>query len=154
MIAAVTQNEYGASKNNQGTIAANALTKNIMAMSWKWSLVLGSAKITTDVTRSGSNQGQYDRSAAASGSRNLCGAMNMSLTIALERRGLRWRETELIYLNHRPSPWLTDDATPRSLEAVVRCHPTKLQPCPSKLIFLAPVGAPQFPSIGAPLPQF
>src|ERR1700733_11409083 len=35
MIAAVTQNEYGASKNNQGTIAANALTKNIMAMSWK-----------------------------------------------------------------------------------------------------------------------
>jgi len=38
----------------------------------------------------------------------------------LSDAGLRQRPTKLIYLNHRPPPWLTEDAAPRSLEPIVR----------------------------------
>ena len=38
----------------------------------------------------------------------------------LSDAGLRQRQTKLLYLNHRPPPWLTEDATPRSLEPIVR----------------------------------
>jgi hypothetical protein len=38
----------------------------------------------------------------------------------LSDAGLRCRPTKLIYPNHRPPPWLTEDATPRSLEPIVR----------------------------------
>jgi hypothetical protein len=31
------------------------------------------------------------------------------LTMRFSDAGLRRRETKLLYLNHRPSPWLTDD---------------------------------------------
>jgi len=37
----------------------------------------------------------------------------------LSDAGLRRHPTKLIYLNHRPPPWLTEDATPRSLEPIV-----------------------------------
>ena len=47
-------------------------------------------------------------------------ATGTDLTVALERRGLRRRESELVYLNHPPTPWLTEVATPCSLLAVVR----------------------------------
>jgi hypothetical protein len=33
---------------------------------------------------------------------------------------VRRRITKLLYLNHRSPPWLNEDATPRSLEAIVR----------------------------------
>jgi hypothetical protein len=38
----------------------------------------------------------------------------------LSDAGLRRRKTRLIYPNHRPSPWLNEYATPRSLEPIVR----------------------------------
>ncbi len=38
----------------------------------------------------------------------------------LRDAGLRRRTTKLIDPDHRPSPWLTEDAAPRSLEPIVR----------------------------------
>ena len=38
----------------------------------------------------------------------------------LSDAGLRCRQTKLIYPDHRLPPWLTEDATPRSLEPIVR----------------------------------
>ena len=38
----------------------------------------------------------------------------------LSDAGLRQHPTKLIYPNHRLPPWLTEDATPRSLEPIVR----------------------------------
>jgi hypothetical protein len=35
------------------------------------------------------------------------------LTMRLSDAGLRQQEPKLIYLNHRPPPWLTEDATQR-----------------------------------------
>jgi hypothetical protein len=34
----------------------------------------------------------------------------------------RQQQTKLLYFNHRPPPWCTEDATPRSLEPIVRCR--------------------------------
>jgi hypothetical protein len=31
------------------------------------------------------------------------------------------RQTKMLYPDHRPPPWLTEDAIPRSLEPIVRC---------------------------------
>ncbi len=42
------------------------------------------------------------------------------LTIRLSDAGARCRQPKLIYQNHRPSPWLTDDAPRRSLKPIVR----------------------------------
>jgi hypothetical protein len=42
------------------------------------------------------------------------------LTMRLSDAGLRRWPTKLIYPNHRLPPWLTEDATPRSLEPIVR----------------------------------
>jgi hypothetical protein len=42
------------------------------------------------------------------------------LTMRLSDARLRQRRTKLFYLNHRLPPWLTEDATPRSLEPIVR----------------------------------
>jgi hypothetical protein len=39
----------------------------------------------------------------------------------LSDAGLRRLPTKLLYRNHRPSPWLIEDAAPRSLEPIVRC---------------------------------
>ena len=33
---------------------------------------------------------------------------------------VREYKTELLYPNHRPTPWPTEDDTPRSLEPIVR----------------------------------
>jgi hypothetical protein len=55
----------------------------------------------------------------------------------LSDAGVRCRPTELIYPNHRLPPWLIEASTPRSLEPIVRCHPTKPQPCPPKLALFA-----------------
>jgi hypothetical protein len=44
------------------------------------------------------------------------------ITIRLSDAGERQRPTKLIYPNHRPSPWLTEAAAPRSLQPIVR-HP-------------------------------
>jgi len=38
----------------------------------------------------------------------------------LSDAGMRRRQTKLIYSNHRLPPWLAEDATPRSLEPIVR----------------------------------
>jgi hypothetical protein len=38
----------------------------------------------------------------------------------LSDAGWRQRQTKLIYPNHRLPPWLIEDATPRSLEPIVR----------------------------------
>jgi hypothetical protein len=38
----------------------------------------------------------------------------------LSDAGLRWRQTKLIYPDHRLPLWLNEDATPRSLEPIVR----------------------------------
>jgi hypothetical protein len=38
----------------------------------------------------------------------------------LSDAGLRQRPTTLIYSNHRPPPWFIEDATPRSLEPLIR----------------------------------
>jgi hypothetical protein len=38
----------------------------------------------------------------------------------LSDAGLRQRPTKLIYPDHRPSPWLTEDDASRSLEPIVR----------------------------------
>ena len=38
----------------------------------------------------------------------------------LSDAGVRRRQTELIYIDHQPSPWLTEDDAPRSLEPIVR----------------------------------
>jgi hypothetical protein len=54
---------------------------------------------------------------AASKSENLRKAL---LTMRLSDAGMRRRQTKLIYPNHRLPPWLTEDATPRSLEPIVR----------------------------------
>jgi len=42
------------------------------------------------------------------------------LTMRLSDAGLRRPKTKLIYPNHRPPPWPNEDATPRSLEPIVR----------------------------------
>jgi hypothetical protein len=42
------------------------------------------------------------------------------LTIRLSDAGLRRPKSKLIYLDHRFPPWFTEDATPRSLEPIVR----------------------------------
>src|SRR5882757_7616096 len=36
---------------------------------------------------------------------------------------LRRRQRKILYLNHRLPPWLNEDATPRSLEPMVRIQP-------------------------------
>jgi hypothetical protein len=43
----------------------------------------------------------------------------------LSDAGLHQRQTKALYPNHRPPPWLTEDATPRSLQPIVRrrCAP-------------------------------
>jgi hypothetical protein len=51
-----------------------------------------SAESTIDVNRSGKRQIWH-------------------LTMRLSDAGLRRRQTTLLYLNHRSSPWLTEDAT-------------------------------------------
>ena len=47
-------------------------------------------------------------------------AIKVDLTMRLSDVGLRRRQTKLLYPNHRPPPWLIEDATPRSLEPGVR----------------------------------
>jgi hypothetical protein len=42
------------------------------------------------------------------------------LTMRLSDAGLRRHESKLLYPNHRPTPWLPEDAAPRSLEPIVR----------------------------------
>jgi hypothetical protein len=73
------QNEFGALRSNPGIIAENALTKSSSEINWKCSLALGRKKMITDVTRFGSNHGQYFRIAAPRGRRSLCGAMDKRL---------------------------------------------------------------------------
>jgi hypothetical protein len=48
---------------------------------------------------------------------------NLDLTMRLIDAGLRRQPTKLIYADHRLPPWLTEDATPRSLEPIVRGLP-------------------------------
>ena len=48
--------------------------------------------------------------------------LDADLTMRLSDVGLRRHPTKLIYPHHRPSTWLTEDATPRSLEPIVRPH--------------------------------
>ena len=38
----------------------------------------------------------------------------------LSDAGLRRRQSKLLYPDHRSPPWPTEDATPRSLEPIVR----------------------------------
>ena len=45
----------------------------------------------------------------------------------LSDAGLCHCKTKLIYLNHRPTPWLNEDAAPRSLEPIVRRHLRQLR---------------------------
>jgi hypothetical protein len=52
-------------------------------------------------------------------SSNIVGAMNGGLTMRLSDAGMRRHPTKLIYFDHRSSPWLTEDATPRSLELLL-----------------------------------
>ncbi len=40
----------------------------------------------------------------------------------LSDAGLRYRQTKLVYPDHRLLPWPNEDATPRSLEPIVRRH--------------------------------
>jgi hypothetical protein len=37
---------------------------------------------------------------------------NCCLTVRLSDAGLRRRQAKLIYPDHRPTPWLTEDAAP------------------------------------------
>src|ERR1700730_8617723 len=50
-----------------------------------------------------------------------CASASCPLTMRLSDAGLRRRKTKLIYPNHRLTPWLIEDSTPRSLEPIVRC---------------------------------
>ena len=60
----------------------------------------------------------------------------------LSDAGLRQRQTKALYPNHRPPPWLNEDAAPRSLEPIVRWHPTKLRPSsPTSLTDPLPITA-------------
>jgi hypothetical protein len=45
----------------------------------------------------------------------------------LSDAGLQCQQTKLIYPDHPLRPWLTEDATPRSLEPMVRHFPRGLQ---------------------------
>ena len=42
------------------------------------------------------------------------------LTMGLSDAGLRQRQTKAVYPDHQPTPCLTEDAVPRSLEPIVR----------------------------------
>jgi hypothetical protein len=55
----------------------------------------------------------------------------------LSDAGLRRPQAKLIYADHRPSPWHTEDAAPRSFEPIVRSHgePIEIPDC-AQLIFL------------------
>jgi hypothetical protein len=46
--------------------------------------------------------------------------MAKDLTMRLSDAGLRRHQTKLLYPDHRLPPWLTEDATARSLEPIVR----------------------------------
>jgi hypothetical protein len=48
------------------------------------------------------------------------------LTMRLSDVGRHRHQTKLIYPDHPPSPWLTEDAAPRSLEPIVRHPPLSL----------------------------
>src|ERR1700722_4146265 len=51
------------------------------------------------------------------------------LTMRLSDAGLRRRQTKPIYPDHRPPPWPTEDAAPRSLEPIViRYHHPLVSP--------------------------
>ncbi len=50
------------------------------------------------------------------------------LTMRLSDAGLHQRQTKALYLDHRPTPWPTEDAAPRSLEPMVRPPPFQLAP--------------------------
>ena len=39
-----------------------------------------------------------------------CGHLNRDLTMRLSDAGLRQRQTKTLYPNHRPPPWLIEDA--------------------------------------------
>jgi hypothetical protein len=54
--------------------------------------------------------------------------MQRRLTMRLSDAGMRRPKTKLIYYNHKPSPWLTEDAPPRSLELMVRSARASTQP--------------------------
>jgi hypothetical protein len=58
----------------------------------------------------------------------------VGLTMRLSDAGLRRRPTKLFYPNHRPPPWLNEDATPRSLEPIVRFFTAERQIWGSKII--------------------
>jgi hypothetical protein len=51
--------------------------------------------------------------------------------MSLSDAGLRRRQTKLIYPDHRPSAWLTEDAAPRSLEPIVRSARARTCPYPA-----------------------
>jgi hypothetical protein len=53
----------------------------------------------------------------------------------LSDAGLRRRPTKLIYLNHRSPPCLTEDATLRSLEPIVRPHPYDTSKAETAFVF-------------------
>jgi hypothetical protein len=61
--------------------------------------------------------------------------LTKGLTMRLSDAGWRRCKTKLIYPNHRLPPWFTEDATPRSLEPIVR--PTtapRTEQCTQKLL--------------------
>jgi hypothetical protein len=51
----------------------------------------------------------------------------------LSDAGLRFQQTKLLYPDHLPSPWPTEDAAPRSLEPIVRSHARRLRTSRSAL---------------------
>jgi hypothetical protein len=53
----------------------------------------------------------------------MCGSAERfpwQLTLRLSDAWVRRYQTKMLYPNHRSTPWLTEDATPRSLEPIVR----------------------------------
>jgi hypothetical protein len=56
------------------------------------------------------------------------GRLRCRLTMRLSDAGLRRRQTELIYADHRLPPWLNEDAARDRSNRIVRfTHPTMLR---------------------------
>jgi hypothetical protein len=64
---------------------------------------------------------KYENQGTANIAHRLCHGLTMRLSDAKLRR----RQTKLRYPDHRPSPWLTNAAAPRSLEPIVNSNPAQ-----------------------------
>ena len=64
-------------------------------------------------------EGIADSGATGESTNHMNSSIKVNLTMRLSDAGAQ-RQSKMLYPNHRSPPWLTEEATPRSLEPIVR----------------------------------